>query len=294
MNRRLRQTNFLLTLLLTTLATNVIAHSGGKDSNGGHMDRNTGAYHCHTVDCVLPFVPEEDVEDPPDGENSDPITVAGSWGTTKKWARDIICKDRFTTFYCGCAYTPSGGSGGVIDATGCEYDGSDDKHSARAARLEWEHVVPASLMPARSFPCWNEGLPECNKSGRACCEKRDLNARVQIFDLHNLVPSVGQPNALRSNKRYGIIEGEVFELGECDFEWTTDLTEPDKDMRGDAARVWLYFVTRHGLQLQEGELAMYLQWSNADPPDEWEFTRNDRIREKQGNGNPYVEAFPRP
>jgi len=36
---------------------------------------------------------------------------------------------------------------------------------------------------------------------------------------------------------------------------------------------------------------MYLQWSNEDPPEEWEFTRNARIREKQGNGNPFVEMF---
>ncbi len=44
----------------------------------------------------------------------------------------------------------------------------------------------------------------------------------------------------------------------------------------------------------DGELDMYMGWSNADPPNEAEFVRNDRIREKQGNGNPFVEMFPRP
>jgi len=38
-------------LILTSCAH---AHSGGQDSNGGHVDRSTGIYHCHKEDCVLP------------------------------------------------------------------------------------------------------------------------------------------------------------------------------------------------------------------------------------------------
>ena len=102
-------------------------------------------------------------------------------------------------------------------------------------------------------------------------------------------------NALRSNKRYGIIEGENLRLGACDFEWENGgFAEPALDRRGDVARVWLYFADRHGLQLLEGELAMYIDWSAGDPPDAFEFTRNQRIRDTQGNGNPFVEAFPEP
>jgi endonuclease I len=37
-----------------------------------------------------------------------------------------------------------------------------------------------------------------------------------------------------------------------------------------------------------------MEWSAADPPDAFEFTRNNRIREFQGNGNPFVEAFEGP
>lgn len=32
-------------------------------------------------------------------------------------------------------------------------------------------------------------------------------------------------------------------------------------------------------------------WNNADPPDFWETTRNRRIRDVQGNSNPYVEMY---
>lgn len=283
----------LTTLFFITFATNVHAHSGGQDSNGGHFSTATGEYHCHAEGCVLPtsVLTEEDVLDPPDGEPSDPITVAGSWGSTKKWARNTIYADRNNTFYCECTYTASGTSGGTIDQPSCSYDGQDESYKKRAAKLEWEHVVPASLMPARSFQCWNEGLPECSKAGRSCCERHDLNARSQIFDLHNLVPSVGQVNALRSNKRYGAIDGEERKLGSCDFEWNKSVAEPPTVKRGEIARIWLYYVSHHNLQLQQGELEKFLQWSNDDPPEEWEFTRNIRIRAVQGNGNPLVEMY---
>lgn len=41
-------------ILITPLY--VCAHSGGQDSNGGHVDRTTGEYHCHKFDCVLPII----------------------------------------------------------------------------------------------------------------------------------------------------------------------------------------------------------------------------------------------
>lgn len=282
----------MILFLFILIANKGYAHAGGQDANGGHVERSTGLYHCHAVDCVpVTTEVEEDVEDPPDGIEDTPVTLAGSWGTTKRWARDIIYAGENETFYCGCTYTASGTSGGITELNTCDYDGSGEVNHHRAVVLEWEHVVPASLMPARSFACWNEGLPECSKGSRKCCERFDLNARAQIFDLHNLVPSVGQANALRANKRYGIIEGEERKLGSCDFEWTNDLTEPPEDKRGEVARIWLYFVGQHNLQLQQGELEMYLEWSRDDPPEQWEFTRNERIRLKQGNGNPFVEMF---
>ena len=283
--------------LLTLALGSASAHPGGRDSNGGHVNRRTGEYHCHTDTCVLPTVTPAsptgaDVDDPPDGLPTAPVTIAGSWGAAKQIARDVIYANRDTEFYCGCPFTRQGSSGGTINQAACGYDGSEITHSARAEVLEWEHVVPASLMPARQFACWIDGLPQCASAGRQCCEQHDLNARAMIFDLHNLVPSVGQVNALRGNKRYGLIDGEARDLGACDFEWNNNVAEPAPDLRGDVARIWLYFSSRHGLHLQDEELAMLLQWSNGDPPDQAEFLRNDRVKTQQGNGNPFVEAFP--
>jgi len=220
---------------------------------------------------------------------ADGLSISSSWSTTKASARDTIYANQASTFYCGCDYTATGVSGGQIDTAGCGYDGSNESHSARASRLEWEHVVPASLMPARQMACWTTGLPGCSAPGRDCCEQHDAVARSMIFDLHNLVPSVGQPNALRSNKRYGLIDGEQRRLGACDFEWTSTLSEPAENLRGDVARVWLYMHDRHGLALEPGELSRFRMWSCNDLPDQWERVRDVRIRSIQGNRNPYID-----
>jgi len=235
---------------------------------------------------------DEELDWPDTNTSPEPITtIAGSWGTAKKWSKNIIYKDKERTFYCGCQYSADSNRDG-IDLNTCDYDmNGTTSYLARADDLEQEHIVPASLMPARQFACWNEGIPnKCAKGGRGCCERHDLNARAMIFDLHNLVPSVGQVNALGSDRRYGVIEGEYLKLS-CDFEWEGDIAEPPADKRGDVARIWLYMHQQHGVVLENGELAMFMEWSLSDPPRDWEFERDDRIKAIQGNGNPFVGMF---
>lgn len=38
---------FISPLLLAFVSTVVLAHSGGTDKNGCHVNRKTGDYHCH-------------------------------------------------------------------------------------------------------------------------------------------------------------------------------------------------------------------------------------------------------
>ena len=73
----------LILFVILILPACAHGHGGGQDSNGGHVDRSTGEYHCHKPDCVLPpgTDPEEDVNIPPDGEDHPDITIAGSWRT---------------------------------------------------------------------------------------------------------------------------------------------------------------------------------------------------------------------
>ena len=47
----------------------------------------------------------------------------------------------------------------------------------------------------------------------------------------------------------------------------------------------------HGVWLSPGQRALLDGWHRADPPDDFERTRNARIRRLQGQGNPFVEQY---
>lgn len=206
-----------------------------------------------------------------------------SWNQVKNAADDIIYNDHRVTFYCSCSYSSdydNDGSGNV-DLNSCNYI-PVDKYRHRAYRIEWEHIVPASLMPARQRSCWIHG-------SRGECERNDPIARNMIFDLHNLAPTIGQVNALRSNDRYREIAGEERLFGSCAIEDGKGVFEPSDEKRGDVARVWLYMHFQHGVYIPEAELKMFLNWHKQDPVSKWEYERNIRIKMIQGNSNPWID-----
>lgn len=214
-------------------------------------------------------------------------TYPTSWSSTTKKAADIH-ESHKTTLYCGCEYTRKGRSGGIVDQSTCEFENRPNISDTRAKRTEWEHVVPASLMPARQHACWVNG------SRRECERNGPPEVKAMIFDLHNLVPSVGQVNADRSNLRYGEIDGEVLVFGQCDFEYSRELNiaEPAPEVRGDVARIWFYMRDTHGVVFELGEQKMFQAWMDADPVDEWEIKRNRLVYCQQKTFNPYVSSAP--
>jgi deoxyribonuclease-1 len=209
--------------------------------------------------------------------------LAGGWNNAKNTADDEVYFDNRVTFYCGCDYVSDGDKDGSGDPilSSCDYEGPST-HSARAKRIEWEHVVPASLMPARQFECWTQG-------SRSDCERDDPRAQAMIFDLHNLVPSVGQVNALRLNDRYGEVPGEERNFGACAVEDSKGVFEPRDSERGDVARIWLYMADVHGVELAPGEREMFLTWHESDPVSAWEIERDNRIARIQGTSNHWVQ-----
>lgn len=217
---------------------------------------------------------------------TDPID---RFGKAKAIARDKVYHDHTLTFYCRCDYTPRGASGGTIDSSDCGY--APRKINKRSTRVEWEHVVPASRL-AGARQCWTTGHPQCTKKGRRCCEKTgvDDEARHMINDLHNLVPSVGELNADRSNHPYGIVDEEPRQYGSCNFEvgGSTKVAEPAEALRGNVARIWLYMDETYGLSLSNEEVVQFETWSQEDPVGDWELERDGRIMNIQGNSNPLV------
>ena len=212
------------------------------------------------------------------------LAESPGWRRAKNIADDIIYAGKDRTFYCGCVYTShedNDGSGSV-DHGVCGYEGPDT-HSGRAGRVEWEHIVPASLMPARQFDCWLMG-------NREKCERDDPRAQAMIFDLHNLAPSTGQVNALRSNDRYTELPDNTSDFGSCPIEDKKGAFEPPDCLKGDVARVWLYTSFRHGVVISPEERDMFEQWSDDDPVSPWESEREARVFERTLIQNPHVHG----
>lgn len=225
--------------------------------------------------------------------NSPPRPIS-SFDKAKVVARDAIYARHAIDFYCGCSYTPAGRSGGVIDLDSCGYRAR--KNAARAARLEWEHIVPAWFF-GHTRTCWKTGNPACVNSngktykGRTCCSKVDPDFAQAEADLHNLTPSVGEANGDRTNLPYGEVPGEPREYGACNFEIGSKpkVAEPRDEVRGDAARVWMYMSETYGVALTAAQEKMFKAWSEADPVDDWERLRDARVKAAQGNANPYLK-----
>ncbi len=71
-------------------------------------------------------------------------------------------------------------------------------------------------------------------------------------------PSVGELNADRSARLYGVVAGEERAYGACDFEviatgegepHVRGAAEPMPSIRGDVARVWFYMSEKYGVQM---------------------------------------------
>ncbi len=206
------------------------------------------------------------------------------WRRAKNAADDIIYAGKDRTLYCGCVYTSNGtnnGSGSVVHQA-CGYV-PPQSYSSRANRIEWEHVVPASLMPARQFDCWVLG-------NREACERNDPRAQAMLFDLHNLAPSVGQVNALRSNDRYTVIPGGPSGFGSCPIQDQQGAFEPPDCLKGNVARIWLYMSFRHGVVISQAERDMFEAWSANDAVSPWESQREKRIFDYTFVQNPFVHG----
>ncbi len=97
-------------------------------------------------------------------------------------------------FYCKFYFTSEKKNGAVsIDFSGCGYQ-IKNSYSLRAAKLEWEHITPASWFGDHRFSWKNHHIicPITPKSGKDCARKNDPAFKMMERDLHNLVPEIGE------------------------------------------------------------------------------------------------------
>lgn len=184
------------------------------------------------------------------------------------------------TFYCGCRWEWTGKSGGQIDAASCGFETT--QRGDRTTRLEWEHVMPISAA-GQHRQCWRKG-------GRENCQKSDPVFNRMEADMHNLVPSIGTVNGLRSNHSFGMVAGKAVPLGAC----TTKIgdgsraVEPRDEVKGQAARITFYMADRYGVRLSDQQQKVLMAWDRMYPVTEWEKERDRRVAKAMGHHNPFV------
>ena len=209
---------------------------------------------------------------------ADPFDRLTSWPKVKNIMDDEVYSGARVTFYCGCPYQSdedNDGSGSV-DVAACGYE-PVAKYEKRAHRIEWEHVVPVSRMPWRDMACWADGK-------RRACAKRHDQARRAFYDPNNLVPAIGQVNALRSNDYYGEAGSGAILLESCGARDEKSRRgenrarfEPADCLKGDVARITNYMVDQYGIEIPAGLTALYQQWAADDPYSPEEEARAARI-----------------
>lgn len=125
-------------------------------------------------------------------------------------------------------------------------------------------------------------------------------------DLHHVRAEDVTVNSSRNN--LGFDEGGTEDLDDgrpTGNRMDGDSWEPRDAVKGDVARMMLYMDLRYepkdGLDLQlveevengkeplHGRRSTLLKWHRDDPVDDVERRRNDRIHERQGNRNPFID-----
>lgn len=152
-----------------------------------------------------------------------------------------------------------------------------------------EHTVPQSWFgkaePMRSdlhhlYP--THGSVNSSRSSYPFGENTDSNTDTWfgINSSGSYVTSSSKPSSNSNN--YSEKDGGIF--------------EPREDHKGNLARAIFYFYTMYPTQagsitrvVKNGDINTLYQWHLNDPVDATERQRNDRVGERQGNRNPYID-----
>ncbi|WP_287946390.1 endonuclease [Shewanella sp.] len=204
-----------------------------------------------------------------------------SFSQAKRLAKKIYSSELpHTSFYCGCDIKIQGKKW-QPDLQSCGYQVR--KQEKRAARIEWEHLVPAWEL-GHQRQCWQEG-------GRKNCGKNDPKYKKMESDLHNLVPAIGEVNGDRSNYRFSQWNAKPEQYGRCAMvvDFKSRKVEPPSYTRGRIARTYLYMQGTYGLKIAKSQLKLFKAWDKTYPVDTIECKRDEAIARTQGNHNPFVK-----
>lgn len=110
-------------------------------------------------------------------------------------------------------------------------------------------------------------------------------------DLHNLVPSVGAINALRSNYSFGDAIGEDKELCKNGLQLEGRKISPPNHRKGDVARIYFYMNEQYpgkGIISNKNQ-KLFEAWDKIDPVSQEECTLHQKKALIQGSVNKFVQ-----
>jgi deoxyribonuclease-1 len=134
------------------------------------------------------------------------------------------------------------------------------------------------------------------KSALRCVTDRQcgiMNPRYVYMasDLHNLYPALTRVELVRRNAQFGDLDDSVpskfADIG-CDMKTSFQLVEPRDEAKGNVARAIFYMHAEYDLPIV-GQVQMYKQWHQMDPPDAEEKARNDKVASLQGTRNRFID-----
>ncbi len=118
---------------------------------------------------------------------------------------------------------------------------------------------------------------------------------LQKSDLHAMYPTTPSANTQRSNFEFAEVHRithdtcEPSRKGENKRGGSQTFYEPPDEHKGNVARALFYFAVRYKLPISDIEEYYLRRWHWEDPVDEFEIWRHERIYEKQGVRNPFID-----
>jgi len=180
-----------------------------------------------------------------------------------------------------------------VNTVECQYSGFHTLYPAgfqfTTTGFSREHCFPQSWMPTNTNPGFE-------------------NTR-EYSDLHILIPTKqNEVNSVRSNYPYGNVVNTISSYLAATYGFNSGnqrVYEPRDKMKGDAARAVMYHSVKYttpqndfslpenisaGIPYGQDEYTLK-QWHFSDMPDNFEIARNEYVRSKQNNRNPFID-FP--
>ena len=136
------------------------AHPGGLDSQGGHTDRRTGAYHCHREPCFSVHDQQQQAQDEAEQEGRAFSTLYDRDAWPHWEDEDHDCQDTRAEMLILTSTVPVSFTSPepCTVATGRWYDPYTDRWLTHAGELDMDHLVPLRHAHGHGGDQWDRRL----------------------------------------------------------------------------------------------------------------------------------------